>query len=58
MLNCEKCGATYKPYQIGNEPDQVSGWLSVSSKVKREGLCPFCNPDSKFYNSNWRVKNP
>jgi hypothetical protein len=59
MLNCEKCGATYTPYQIGKEPDQISGWLSVSSKDKKtEGSCPFCNPDSKFYNYKWILKNP
>ena len=30
----------------------------ISTDKKTEGSCPFCNPDSKFYNYKWILKNP
>lgn len=58
MLNCEKCGANYSEYTVGQEPEKVLSWSIVGNpQNEKRGLCPFCNPKSKFYNESWRLKN-
>lgn len=58
MLNCEKCGANYQEYIIGQESDKVENWMSVRNiEDETKGLCPFCNQESNFYNESWRLKS-
>lgn len=56
--NCEKCGASYSTYKIGQEGvngDYAETWCEApifeGKKIKQpKGVCQFCNPKSIFYN--------
>jgi len=56
--NCEKCGSSYGKYNENFDSDFSEYWCELPAverggeKLKKKGLCQFCNPKSVFYNKS------
>jgi hypothetical protein len=49
LNNCEKCLASYAPYQIGKDEGVGNYWCEISIPEKEpKGVCQFHNPNSRF----------